>query len=170
RGQEGRALILSGSCSVATRKQVAHYSDKHPAFELTAETILDATHTVESVCNWIFEQTAAPLVFTTADPAVVRAAQGEFGQDFIATKIESFFGELAVESVNRGIKKIICAGGETSGAVVTALGVRTMEIGPEIAPGVPALKDADRDLVLALKSGNFGSERFFEEALGVLGQ
>jgi len=169
-GENCPGVILSGSCSVATRAQVSKYAQNYPALEITAESILQGTHTVDSVCDWILNLKETPLIYTSADPAVVRAAQGEFGQEFIASKIESFFGDLAIQCVNRGIRRIVSAGGETSGAIVTALGIMTMEIGPEIAAGVPALKDRDKNLVLALKSGNFGDEDFFENALKVLAQ
>lgn len=169
-GVQGDGIILSGSCSQATRVQVAKYAEKHPAMELTAEDILGASYTVEKVCDWIIEQEKTPLIYTSTDPSTVRAAQKKFGQEFIASTIETFFGDLAVLCFNRGIKRIVSAGGETSGAIVTSLGVKSMVIGPEIAAGVPALKDIDRDLVLALKSGNFGDENFFEKALKVLAQ
>ena len=169
-GLNGPGIILSGSCSIATRNQVAKYCENFPAIEVTAESILQGKHTVESLCNWVFEQKKTPLIYTSADPVVVRAAQDEYGQAFIAEKIETFFGSLAVRLVKHGVKWIISAGGETSGAIVTALKINAFKIGPEIAPGVPALKDEERDLALALKSGNFGSENFFEEAIEMLSQ
>lgn len=165
---KGKAIILSGSCSIATRNQVAKYKENYPSLELTAKDIFLDAQTPQSVCEWAMQQQHTPLVYTSADPAVVRAAQGEFGQEFIAEKIENFMGAIASEMVRRGASCIISAGGETSGAIVTSLKVEAMEIGPEIAPGVPALKDKDNDLVLALKSGNFGDESFFEDALKIL--
>lgn len=165
---DGKAIILSGSCSIATRGQVAKYKEKHPSFELRAEDVFADEQTAESVCDWIMLQTETPLIYSSADPAVVKAAQEKFGQELIAEKIEKLIGAVATEMVKRGVKCIVSAGGETSGAVVTALEVEAMEIGPEIAAGVPALKDSNRDLVLALKSGNFGQEGFFEDALKVL--
>jgi|GEM_PF-2455168 len=122
----------------------------------------------QKICDWIESQEKTPLVYSSADPKIVKAAQEKFGTDIIAEKIEGVMGAIATEMVKRGATCIICAGGETSGAIVTALKVSAMEIGPEIAPGVPALKDVDRDLVLALKSGNFGGEEFFQDALKVL--
>ncbi len=164
----GRAVILSGSCSIATRGQVEVYSAKHPSLELTAKDIFSQTQTPESVCDWVMSLDDVPLIYTSADPSVVKAAQQEFGQEIIAEKIEGFMGAVSSEMVSRGAKCIISAGGETSGAIVKALKVQAMEIGPEIAAGVPALRDTHQDLVLALKSGNFGKESFFEDALNVL--
>ncbi len=164
----GKALILSGSCSVATRSQVESYKDKHPSLELTAGEIFNDIQTPKKVCEWIMQQSDTPLVYTSADPVVVKAAQHEFGRELIADKIESFMGEVATTMVENGVKCIVSAGGETSGAIVTALKIDAMEIGPEIAAGVPALRDKRQDLVLALKSGNFGEKEFFEDALMVL--
>ena len=165
---QGKALILSGSCSIATRGQVENFKDKHPSLELTAREIFNDIQTPQKVCDWIIQQSDTPLVYTSADPVVVKAAQSEFGQELIADKIEKFMGAIATTMVGNGIKCIISAGGETSGAIVTALNIGTMEIGPEIAPGVPALKDSSQNLVLALKSGNFGKKSFFKDALEVL--
>ena len=169
-GVDGPGIILSGSCSIVTRSQVARYCKGHPAMKVTAESILDGLHTVDGLCNWVQEQDTTPLIYTSADPAVVRATQGEFGQEFIAEKIETFFGAVAAKLVELGFKRIVSAGGETSGAIVTALNIKAMKIGPEIAPGVPALKDENRELALALKSGNFGGEDFFKKAIESLGR
>lgn len=165
---EGKAIILSGSCSIATRGQVEKYKQNHASLELTAKDIFTDVHTPQSVCDWAIMQDDTPLVYTSADPSIVRAAQEEFGLEVIAEKIEKFMGAIATGMVERGVKCVISAGGETSGAVVTALEVNAMEIGPEITAGVPALRDSQTGLVLALKSGNFGAENFFEDALDVL--
>ncbi len=164
----GKAIILSGSCSIATRAQVAKYKENCSSLELTAHDIFYEKQTSDSICDWAIKQSDTPLVYASAEPSVVKAAQEEFGQEIISEKIENLMGAIATGMVERGVKCIISAGGETSGAVVTALKLRAMKIGPEIAPGVPALKDSKSDLVLALKSGNFGSENFFEEALQIL--
>lgn len=165
---EGKAVILSGSCSIATRGQVTKFKQTHPFFEITAEDVFSGKVTAMGVCNWIEAQENTPLVYSSADPEVVKAAQAKFGTELIAEKIENLMGTVATEMVKRGAKCIISAGGETSGAVVTALKIAAMEIGPEIAPGVPALKDVERGLALALKSGNFGGEDFFHDALEIL--
>jgi len=165
---DGKSVILSGSCSIATRGQVAKFKQTNPSFEITAEDVFSQEVTAMGICDWIESQEKTPLVYSSADPKIVKAAQEKFGTDIIAEKIEGVMGAIATEMVKRGATCIICAGGETSGAIVTALKVSAMEIGPEIAPGVPALKDVDRDLVLALKSGNFGGEEFFQDALKVL--
>lgn len=165
---DGKAIILSGSCSIATRGQVAKFKQTNPSMEITAEDVFSDKVTTGTVCDWIEQQENTPLVYSSADPEVVKAAQEKFGTDVIAEKIEGLMSSVAGEMAKRGVMCIISAGGETSGAVVKGLEVAAMEIGPEIAPGVPALKDTDRGLVLALKSGNFGGEDFFQDALAIL--
>jgi len=164
----GRAIILSGSCSVATREQIGVYAQSGPSLELLAEDIFSQDQTVEKVCDWAMQQSKTPLVYTSADPEVVKEAQERFGQEKIAEQIEQFMGSVANEMVRRGATCVVSAGGETSGAIVKALELEALEIGPEIAPGVPALRDAKSGLVITLKSGNFGGKNFFQNALEVL--
>jgi uncharacterized protein YgbK (DUF1537 family) len=104
-----------------------------------------------------------PLAYSSADPAEVARVQDRFGREASATALEDFFAEVARLCVAAGATRVITAGGETSGAVVEGLNLQRLEIGPEIDPGVPALR-ALPDLVVALKSGNFGTEDFFEKA------
>ena len=167
-GSQGPGVILSGSCSVATRRQIEAYVKQAPSLAISPEDLLQETHTPTSVADWSLQQAKPALIYTSADPQCVKRAQEKYGQTFIADTIEQFFAKLATTLVSSGFKRIVTAGGETSGAVVTALRLKSMEIGPEIAPGVPALKDANSDLVLALKSGNFGDENFFDKALKAL--
>lgn len=160
---KGKAIILSGSCSIATRAQVAHHKANHPAREISADDVLNARITPHEITDWLLETDGLPLVFSSADPAEVSRIQGIYGRQRSSAALERFFAETAKLAVARGATRIITAGGETSGAVVEALNLETLEIGPEIDPGVPALR-ARRDLVLALKSGNFGADDFFEKA------
>ena len=115
------------------------------------------------------ETDGIPLAYSSADPDEVKRIQNKFGANIAATALEDFFGKTAILLVKLGINRLLAAGGETSGAVVEALDFTTLEIGPEIDPGVPALR-ADKDLVIALKSGNFGSIDFFEKAANLLGE
>lgn len=167
-GESGKAVILSGSCSIATREQVAQYKTCGPAREVTAAEIIEGTTSAAEIAAWALEQTQVPLIFTSADPQIVHAAQDKYGREKSASAIESFFGQLANQLANDGVSRIITAGGETSGAVVLALNIDALEIGPEIAAGVPAMRVTGRDLVIALKSGNFGQKDFFKHALEVL--
>lgn len=167
-GQAGRVLALSGSCSVATRAQVKHHASHHPAYEVAAQDILEQRATADAVLDWALKTEGLPLIYSSADPEVVKEVQTRFGRDEAASAIEGFFAELARKAVAAGVERIITAGGETSGAVVEALDLEELAIGPEIDPGVPALR-AGPKLVVALKSGNFGTTDFFEKAATVLG-
>ena len=162
-GQGGPAAILSGSCSNATRGQVAEHAKANPAREVTAEQVMSCEVTAQALADWALAQKGLPLIYTSADPAVVAAAQKRFGKETVAARIEDLFAELARALVAGGVTRLISAGGETSGAVVEGLGLSALEIGPEIDPGVPMIRAADH-LVLALKSGNFGGPDFFARA------
>ncbi|MEM6743178.1 MAG: nucleotide-binding domain containing protein, partial [Pseudomonadota bacterium] len=123
--------------------------------------------TGDSVAAWLLDRMdAAPMAYSSADPEVVKEAQARHGREALAGAVESVFADAARALAAAGVTRIVVAGGETSGAVVEALAPDAFEIGPEIDPGVPALKAGD--LALALKSGNFGVEDFFERALEAL--
>ena len=168
-GVSGKGAILSGSCSIATRGQIEKYELVAPTLELTAQEIMNGEQTPEAAADWIFAQESdAPLVYSSADPDTIVAAQTEFGKIEVAEAVEGFFRSLASLLVDRGISQIIAAGGETSGAVVAGLSATELVIGKRIAPGVPALRVGERALAVALKSGNFGDEDFFEKAINIL--
>jgi 3-dehydrotetronate 4-kinase len=105
------------------------------------------------------------LVYATSAPEVVRAVQARLGVEAAGQLVERSLAAIALGLAEQGVRKLIVAGGETSGAVVSALGVKGLRIGPQIDPGVPWTASlADPPLALALKSGNFGSEDFFIKA------
>ncbi len=162
-GQPGRAAALSGSCSNATRVQVNRHRREAPAFEVTAEALMSGAVSAAKVADWALAQEGLPLIYSSAEPETVNKAQARFGKQEIATSFEQFFADTARHLVAGGIRRLITAGGETSGAVVEALAPKELAVGPEIDPGVPVLR-ASPDLVLALKSGNFGAEDFFAKA------
>ena len=166
----GPGVVLSGSCSEATRAQVAAFAARAPSREVTAAEAVEARVTAKELADWVMAQGQAPLVYSSAAPNIVAAAQARYGQDRAAAALESLFGELAARLVARGVTRIVVAGGETSGGVVNALGITGFEIGPRLAAGVPALKIMGaQPIVMALKSGNFGGPGFFGEALAILG-
>ncbi|RJL16489.1 3-oxo-tetronate kinase [Paracoccus siganidrum] len=168
RGQAGPAAVLSGSCSRATRRQVAHHvAGGAPALEIDPEAVLAGRASARQAADWALAQYGLPLVYSSADPEAVRAVQARHGTGTVAARLEAFVAETARLLVAGGVTRLITAGGETSGAVVEGLGLASLEIGPEIDPGVPAIR-AGRDLVLALKSGNFGAEDFFAKAAACL--
>jgi uncharacterized protein YgbK (DUF1537 family) len=166
----GRAVVISGSCSGATRRQVERYAAHAPARRIDVDALVAGGADAQALADWVLAQRAdaAPLVYSSADPDVVRAAQARHGAQRVSEAIESLMGELAAQLAARGVRRQVIAGGETSGAVVQALGVRLLAIGPEIDPGVPALSGIDAPLALALKSGNFGADDFFDKALAAV--
>lgn len=166
-GQGGACIALSGSCSRATRAQVAHHARTHPAREITASAVIEGQLQPSEVADWLLEAGGVPLAYSSADPAVVAEVQQAYGRDRASVALERFFADVARHAQAGGATRIITAGGETSGAIVEGLALQRLEIGPEIDPGVPALR-ANADLVVALKSGNFGAEDFFEKAARIL--
>ena len=177
--QAGPAIALCGSCSDASRRQVARHAAAHPALEVTAQDAVEGARSPEDIARALLAEGAArggtpgassgavPLVYSSSDPEAVAAAQARYGRARTSAALEGFFARIAVAAVAAGATRVITAGGETSSAIVEALGVPAQEIGPEIDPGVPALR-ARGDLVMALKSGNFGGEDFFAKAASVL--
>jgi uncharacterized protein YgbK (DUF1537 family) len=168
----GRAAILSGSCSAATRGQIAAaIAAGVPTKRLDALEVAKGAATPADFVAFAKEQSAdgPVLIYSSDDPDVIAAVQSALGRERAGSIVESAMGEIAQGLVAAGFSKLIVAGGETSGAVVGALDVSAIEIGPEIDPGVPWTKSLDeRGLVLALKSGNFGGERFFIDAWNCL--
>ena len=167
RGQTGPAAILSGSCSIATRAQVERHGEDNPVQVLTPEAVMTDAACPDAIAAWALAQDGLPLIASSADPASVRAAQARWGASALAGRLDDTFAAIARSLRSRGVTRLIVAGGETSGAVTEGLGATRLEIGPEIAPGVPAMRAAD-DLVLALKSGNFGQPDFFARAARML--
>lgn len=166
--QSGKAAVLSGSCSTATRGQIAHHVARHPSLKIEPAEVIRGAQTPLAVAKWLAETDGLPLAYSSADPDEVTAVQAQFGTETAANALEDFFGKTALCLADLGVTRILTAGGETSGAVVEALDIQTLEIGPEIDPGVPALR-ASGTLVIALKSGNFGSVDYFEKAANLLG-
>lgn len=168
RGETGKCVILSGSCSNATRAQIALHGKTNPTFEIDACDVVTGVTTPKMVADWLMGADGIPLAYSSADPAIVAKIQTRFGRDRSAAALEAFFAEVSRQLVAAGIRKILTAGGETSGAIVEGLQLTTLEIGPEIDPGVPALRASDT-LVVALKSGNFGAPDYFGKAAEILG-
>ena len=170
---EGRTIVLSGSCSAMTNAQVARYKEEGaPTFAVDIENCVisdDATDAyATTVAQWTVAQEGekAPLIYATANPEALARIQKVHGAKASSTAIESFFYKLSAKLKKEGFKKFIVAGGETSGQVTQALGVTGFYIGPNIAPGVPWVKAINEDISLALKSGNFGEIDFFTQAQG----
>jgi len=168
---EGEALILSGSCSRATLEQVALFKAEHPAFKLDPLALHRGSQTFDEVMQWLeAHRHEGPLmVYASDQPEAIRRCQEELGSEQAGTLIEQTFAQIARAAAGRGVTRFIVAGGETSGAVVQALRIKALKIGPPIAPGVPVTQAlGERPLLLALKSGNFGSPDFFAKALEMM--
>ncbi len=167
----GRAAVFAGSCSEATRGQIAHARTLWPSRRLDIDRIVAGEPVVEETLAWAAAQSdeTPVLIYGSADPAEVTRAQAEHGPKRAGDLMEKALGRIARDLVNHGARRIIVAGGETSGAVVSALAIHGLRIGPEIDPGVPWTETLDdRRIALALKSGNFGTEDFFIKALEML--
>lgn len=168
----GRCAILSGSCSAATRDQVATaLATGLPAFRVDADEAAAGRQTVGTVLEWVAAQDGdgPVLIYSSADPEAVKRTQARLGRDAAGTLVEGVMASVARGLSARGFRRFVVAGGETSGAVVHALGARALTIGPEIDAGVPWTRTVgDPDLALALKSGNFGAPDFFLKAWGFL--
>lgn len=168
---EGREVVLAGSCSQATRGQVGFVERTWPCKRLDPDRIAAGKPVVDEVVAWVNDQADCTpvLIYASADPKEVAAIQNKHGRECAGAMIEDAFGHIAQALVAKGARRIIVAGGETSGAVVSALEVQGLRIGVEIDPGVPWTETLNEPrIALALKSGNFGSEDFFPKALGML--
>lgn len=164
----GTAAVLAGSCSAATQRQVAVMKRQCDSFELDPIELRTRDDVVQQALAWARPRLGERplLIYSTADAAAVAKAQAAIGRERAGELIEQAMGAIAKGLVAAGARRLVVAGGETSGAVVTALGVEGLKIGPEIDPGVPwTVSLGARPLALALKSGNFGSDEFFINAL-----
>ncbi|WP_321161866.1 3-oxo-tetronate kinase [Pantoea sp. JK] len=168
RPQGERAVVISGSCSQMTNRQVQAYRQLAPSHEVLVERCLDnAESYAQELCDWVeahHQPDLAPLLFATADAQQLQAIQQQYGAARSSEAVEQLFAAVTRELKSRGWQRFIVAGGETSGVVAQSLGVTAFHIGPMISPGVPWVRDIHQPLSLALKSGNFGDEQFFARA------
>ncbi len=161
-------LVLAGSCSGATLGQVERHRAAHPALAVAPEEV-EGPEAVARALAFLGEARGArPLVFSSAPPDAVARAQGRWGREALARRLDGFFAALARAALERGFGALVVAGGETSGAVAQALAPLACGVGTEVAPGVPTLYPEDGRCGLVLKSGNFGGPAFFDEALDAL--
>lgn len=169
---KGRAGIISGSCSTATRGQIAKAIEAgYPALKVDPMALVSGEQDAAKLADWALAQsTDTPfLLYSSDDPAEVSAIQDSLGREKAGETVEHAFAKTAALLAEGGVSRLLVAGGETSGAVVQGLGIGLLEIGPEIDPGVPWTRVAQgRDMVIALKSGNFGAPDFFLKAWALL--
>lgn len=159
-------LLLAGSCSVMTRKQIETFlAGGGRGIFADPEKLQNGRLTEKDLLAFIQEQEGPVLVYSSDTPENVRKQQ-EKGREAVAELLENTMASLACQSRAAGCTRLICAGGETSGAVTKKLGYDSYYIGKSIAPGVPLLiPTASPDVRLVLKSGNFGQEDFFAKAI-----
>ncbi|MFM0339077.1 3-oxo-tetronate kinase [Paraburkholderia fungorum] len=166
---EGLSVVLAGSASKATNGQVAAWRDTRPSFRIDPLAVAHGEPVVEQALAFAqayLDKAQPVLIYATATPDEVKVVQRELGVDEAGQLVETTLAAIARGLRERGVRKFVVAGGETSGAVVQALEVRTLRIGAQIDPGVPATATTGAaPLALALKSGNFGTTDFFEKAL-----
>src|SRR5580765_7777978 len=156
---DGLSAVLAGSASKATNAQVAEWKSKHPAYRIDPLALVRGETVAAQALAFAdaYIEQEPVLIYATATPDEVRAVQKKLGVAKASHLVEQALGEIARGLHERGVRRFVIAGGETSGAVVQALGVRTLRIGPQIDPGVPATVALDgQPLALTLKSGNFG--------------
>lgn len=176
---KGFKAVVSGSCSVATNKQVAYFMQSGmPTLAIDTQRLAQDCgrwrEVVEHALAWAQRLIAdgPVLVYSTAETEAVKAVQVTLGVEETGELIEKTLSHIAAGLVSLGVRQLVVAGGETSGACVQRLHINQLAIGPQIDPGVPwchAVSDLAPDgLHLALKSGNFGTEDFFIKAFGVL--
>lgn len=167
----GLQAVVSGSCSVATNAQVAQFiASGRPALAIEPLRMAAGDAVVREALDWARPHLAKGpvLVYSTAEPDAVRSIQAQLGVEQAGALVEQTLAAIARGLVELGVRQLVVAGGETSGACVQALGIAQMRIGGQIDPGVPwchaASPAAPEGLHIALKSGNFGSTDFFTKA------
>lgn len=169
----GRAAVVAGSCSAATLGQIAEWEKDHPAFNIDPLKLADGKDVVGEALAFARARIAngPVLIYASAPPETVKSIQARLGRAQAGEMVEGAVAKIAKALVEEdGVRRLVVAGGETSGAVVSAIGVTGLHIGAQIDPGVPGtvtLGTAE-PLALALKSGNFGAPDFFAKALRVM--
>jgi len=163
----GHAAVLAGSCSAATLEQIERFAASGPVLKLDPPALMEGGAEVGRAIAWAEQHLgAAPLlIHSSAPPDDVARLQHVLGRERSGNAIEAAMAKIAQALVERGVRRLVVAGGETAGAVVAALGVHGLRIGKAIDPGVPwTLSLGEPHLALALKSGNFGAPDFFHKA------
>jgi 3-dehydrotetronate 4-kinase len=169
----GAAACLAGSCSQATLQQIANAEAAMPVLHLDADQVVGGKAEAQRALAWAKERVkkGPVLIASSSTPDQVAALQARHGRDAAGHAIEQAMADIAAGLVEAGVRRLVVAGGETSGAVVDRLGIPGFLVGTEIAAGVPVLRAvgaSDGEMLLALKSGNFGGPQFFSDALKLM--
>ena len=169
----GPAACLAGSCSQATLQQIANAEKAMPVLHLDPDRIVAGPDEAQRALAWAMQRISdGPiLIVSSSTPDQVSALQSRHGRDAAGHAIEQAMADIAAGLVQSGVRRLVVAGGETSGAVVDRLGIPGFLVGAEIAAGVPVLRAVgarNGEMLLALKSGNFGGPEFFSDALKLM--
>ena len=169
----GLQAVVSGSCSLATNAQVLSFIKTGlPALAIDPLRMASGIDVAAQALAWAAPllQSVPVLVYSTAESSAIKAVQKQLGVEEAGALVERTLAAIAKGLVALGVRQLIVAGGETSGACVQALGITQMQIGPQIAPGVPWCHASSEDtpLHITLKSGNFGGNDFFTDAFKML--
>jgi 3-dehydrotetronate 4-kinase len=169
----GPAACLAGSCSQATLQQIANAESEMPVLHLDPEQIVAGKAEAQRALGWAKERLGDTpfLIASSSNPDQVAALQSRHGRDAAGHAIEQAMADIAEGLVQSGVRRLVVAGGETSGAVVDRLRIPGFLVGAEIAAGVPVLRAVgakEGEMLLALKSGNFGGPQFFSDALKLM--
>jgi len=169
----GPAACLAGSCSQATLGQIAKAEQVMPVLHLDPDKVIAGPDETRRALAWAKERigNSPVLIASSSTPDQVAALQARHGRDAAGHAIEQAMADLAEGLVQAGVRRLVVAGGETSGAAVDRLGIPGFLVGAEIAAGVPVLRAVgarEGDMLLALKSGNFGGPDFFSDALRLM--
>ena len=176
----GRAVVLAGSCSAATRAQLEHVARLWPCRKLDVDAVMAGADVAGEAAQWAAEQDGAKpvVIYASAAPTEVAQTQNRHGATAVGARLEKTMSQVARHLTTQGFNRLIIAGGETAGAVVSALGISSLRVGPEIDPGVPWTETMGGEnkgeqkiapnIALALKSGNFGAPDFFVKAFATL--
>jgi len=169
----GPATCLAGSCSQATLQQIASAEQVMPVLHLDPDQVVSGSGEAQRALAWARERLKEGpiLIASSSTPDQVAALQARHGRDAAGHAIEQAMAEIAEGLVQSGVRRLVVAGGETSGEVVDRLGIPGFLVGAEIAAGVPVLRAVgakNGEMLLALKSGNFGGPEFFSDALKLM--
>lgn len=164
----GPTGILAGSCSIATRRQIEYLGGSVPSLHVDVMAMQRGDSSIRQIMDWVIANwnDQGLLVYASDPPARVDEIQRHLGVSRASAIVEDTLASVAEGLVASGIRRLVVAGGETSAAVVNRLGVEVFEVCDDLEPGVPWMRSPESTLLLALKSGNFGSDRIFEEAIG----
>ena len=168
---EGTGIVLAGSCSAVTLEQIRTFQSASPGFAIDPLRLQDGGEHLEEAVAYAkqgLSRQEPVLIYSSAEPSRIEKVQAVLGREMAGRLVEEALAKIALEMAREGIRRFVIAGGETSGAVMSAFGIRALRIGKSIAPGVPWVSTLGKNpMFFALKSGNFGAPDFFFTALGM---